>query len=175
MNPKAILRFANLMLFSAGVALSCCNTWALPEDKQKNIQIDNPSGDAALNGEDVTLRGTADKPARVIQGTMEISGLEIHIDRQNGSLQSITASGNPARFQQQPASDQEIVHVSGQSMTLDNLKQAVSVDTSAEYQQGGNSMSANHLDYNMETGSANATGGVQMIFEAQGAKGSTTP
>lgn len=173
MNPRAMLRLA-IALASTTIGFSH-HASALPEDQQKPIAIDNPSGDATLNGEDVTLRGTADKPARVTQGTMEISGMEIYIDRQNRTLQGIRATGNPARFQQQPAADQEVVHVSGETMTLDNIKQTVSVDTNAEYNQGGNSMSATHLDYNMETGAANATGGVQMIFQPQNAQDPQTP
>jgi lipopolysaccharide export system protein LptA len=174
MNRSATRHFAILALVACGIGWAC-NASALPEDKLKPILIDNPDGDATMSGEDVTLRGTADKPAKVTQGTMEISGIEIHIDRQNGAVQSITASGNPARFQQQPAADQAIVHVSGQNMTLDNTSQTVAVDTGAEYSHGGNSMSAAHLDYNMETGAAGAKGGVQMIVQPQNAQETSPP
>jgi lipopolysaccharide export system protein LptA len=174
MNRSAARRFAILALAAGGVGLAC-NVAALPEDRQQTIVIDNSDGDAEFTGEDVTLHGTVDKPARVTQGTMQISGIEIHLDKQNGEVQSITASGNPARFQQQPAADEAIVHVSGQNMKLDNARQIVTVDTNAEYRKGEDSMRAAHLDYNMETGAAGGSGGVQMIIQPQQARETNTP
>lgn len=159
----------------AGAMVLTCNVYALPDDKQKPIEVENPSGNATLKGEDVTLHGTPEQPARITQGTMQISGVEIHIDRENGVVQSITASGNPAHFQQQPTVNEAIVHVSGDTMKLDNARQMISVDSNAEYHQDGNSMKAPHLDYNMETGQANATGGVQMIIQPQSSRENTSP
>lgn len=181
MNPRAPGSIRPVLVIAAAaftLAMSG-NVSALPEDRQQTLEIDADSQEGTLN-QDMTFRGSDEKPAQIIQGSMRVSGNQIHIKWIDGEIQSVVAEGNPARFQQQPAAEDPVVHISGQSMTLDNVKQTITVDRNVEYNQGGNSMSSNHLDYNMTTGTANATsvpGGdrVRMSIQPQNAAESPTP
>lgn len=131
---------------------------ALPEDAQQPFESESASSDLLLDEGLVIYRGTAEVPAKVQQGSLLITGIEIRIQRQNDVLQSVTATGNPARFQQQPARDQELVHASGNQIKLDNLAHVLAIDVAAELILGGNTVRANHIDYNIETRRGNATG-----------------
>lgn len=131
---------------------------ALPEDAKQPIETESLSSELLLEEGIVIYHGSDAKPATVSQGTLVITGTEIRIVRKNDVLQSVTASGKPARFQQQPAADQALIQASGELITLDNTTHVLTIETAAEFSQAGNTMSAPHIDYNLDTRRANANG-----------------
>lgn len=143
--------FVALFLLSAGAN-------ALPEDASQQIDIDANSNQVDLDLGLVIYRGTPETPVRVSQGSMLITGTEVRIEMRDGALQRATAIGSPARFQQQPAADKAIVHVSGQTLTFDNAAQVLTADVAVELIQAGYTVNANHIDYDIKAGRANATG-----------------
>ncbi|MES2606395.1 MAG: lipopolysaccharide transport periplasmic protein LptA [Pseudomonadota bacterium] len=145
---------------------------ALPDDAEKPFEANSDSGDAEvfLNEGLVIYRGPASDPTWVRQGSLLITGTEIRIKRVDGVVQTATAIGTPARFQQQPALDQEIMHVSGNTIHFDNAAQTLTIDEAAEFSQGDSNMKAHHIDYDLKTRHLNATRGpgepVRSILQA---------
>lgn len=151
-----------LLLTALGAsALQPLPLLALPDDANKPFEVNSPSGDGELFLDEglVIYRGPANAPATVRQGSMLITGTEIRIKRTNGVLQSATAVGNPARFEQQPAADQAVVYISGNSIQFDNTSQTLTIDAAAEFTQGENNLQANHIDYDIKTRHVSATSG----------------
>lgn len=131
---------------------------ALPDDAKQPIETESLSSELLLEEGIVIYHGTDAQPARVSQGSLVITGTEIRLVRKNNVLQSVTASGKPAHFQQQPSPDQALIHASGELITLDNTTRLLTIETAAEFSQAGNTMNAPHIDYNLDTRRANASG-----------------
>ena len=149
-SGTAVLAFTGVMLLSASVL-------ALPEDQNQQINVEAGSSEINLDQGLYIHRGTDTSPAHITQGSMEIFGTEIRIEYREGALKRVTATGTPARFQQQPAVDQGIIHASGHTLDYDNAKRMLSIDVEAEFNQSGNILSGHHIDYNLDTRSANAS------------------
>lgn len=147
-RPAALL---TLLLISAAAG-------ALPEDASQPIETYASSTQADLDLGLVIYRGSPETPVRVSQGSMVITGTEIRIEMRDGALQRATAIGSPARFQQQPAADRAIIHVSGQTLVFDNAAQVLTADVNAGLIQAGYTINSDHIDYDIKAGLANATG-----------------
>ena len=177
MRRNHCLRLASILLVSA--ATQPAPSFALPDDAAKPFEVNSPSGDSELFLAEglVIYRGPPNDPATVRQGSMLITGTEIRIKRTNGTLQAATAIGNPASFEQQPAVDQEIVHISGNSIHFDNAAQTLTIDTAAEFTQGDNNLRANHIDYDIKTRhvTANSGGATREPVHSIFAPKATTP
>lgn len=145
---------------AAGLCLLvlAAGTTALPDDAKQPIETESSTSELLLEEGIVIYHGTDARPARVSQGSLLITGTEIRLVRRNGVLQSVTAIGKPARFQQQPSQDQALVHASGELITLDNTTRVLTIEAAAEFSQAGNTMNAPHIDYNLDTRRANASG-----------------
>jgi lipopolysaccharide export system protein LptA len=153
-------RFAELSL--ATILLSMllpAAVSALPEDSEQEIVSDYSSIDLFPEQGLVVFKGAADEPACITQGSLRICGDEIRLERtSDGSLKKVTASGTPARFQQQPAADQELVHASGLTLVFDATAQLVTIDENAELSQAGTVLTHQHIEYDLNTGNASAGG-----------------
>lgn len=124
---------------------------ALPEDADQPIDVRYDNSELLLDEGIQILYGTSETPAQVTQGTLKISGQEITIERTDGVVKKVTVLGSPARFQQQPALDQEIVIAEGNTILLDNDAQHLSVDGQAKFSQGSDRWSSCHIDYFIES------------------------
>jgi lipopolysaccharide export system protein LptA len=161
-NPRACnkrpLRNASLIQVLLGCLLWSSAAMALPEDASQPIDVDAESYEGLLDEGLSIFHGTAENPATITQGTMVISGTEIRIERHEGVLQKVTATGTPARYQQQPAADQELVHASGLSLVFDNAAQLLTIDEQAELIQAGDTFNSHHIEYDMQARRVNASG-----------------
>jgi lipopolysaccharide export system protein LptA len=168
---KTTNSYITLLAFS-GMFFSC-SVLALPEDQNQQIDIEASSSEINLDQGQYIYRGTETNPAHITQGSMEIFGTEIRIEYSDGVLKRVTASGTPARFQQQPAVDQEMIHASGHTLDYDNAKRMLNIDGEAEFNQAGNVLSGHHIDYNLDTRNANASSidGQPVRMEIRGATG----
>jgi lipopolysaccharide export system protein LptA len=152
-------KFISLTRYCVTAALffACSTSWALPDDQNQQIDVVAASSEINLNDGLYVYRGTDAEPAQITQGSMQITGTEIRIERSGRVLKRVTASGTPARFQQQPDVDQAVIHASGHTLDYDNDKRMLNVDGEAEFNQDGSVISAHHIDYNLDTRNANAT------------------
>ena len=142
-----------------GMTVGCpVSVMALPEDAKQPIEVSASSSELSLKDGWSTLKGKPELPAKVSQGTMQITGLEIRYFSKNDELQSATASGNPARFQQLLTAGQEPVKASAKQFRLDNKTRLLILDSNVELNQGGKVVNGDHVEYNIDTGAASASG-----------------
>lgn len=165
-NDDKFISRTVLRVTALALALASSASFGLPDDQNQQIDIEALSSEINLNQGLYIYRGTDAEPARITQGSMQISGTEIRIERPPGGvLNKVTATGTPARFQQQPEVDQAVVHASGHTLDYDNGERMLNIDGEAELNQEGNVITAQHIDYNLDSRNANATGsggGVRM-------------
>jgi len=132
--------------------LTASAVFGLPEDADQPVVINFDNSEVMLDEGIQILYGTNEEPAQVTQGTLKIIGLQITIERPDSVIQKVTVIGSPARFQQQPSIDQDIVIAEGNNIVLDNDTQHLAVDGQARFIQGSNVFSGCHIDYYIETG-----------------------
>jgi lipopolysaccharide export system protein LptA len=139
-----------LFVTLAALLLPVCAS-ALPEDAEQKIDVAYDTTELFLDEGLVVYTGSAGKPACINQGTLQICGNEIRLERaEDGSLNRVTATGMPARYQQQPAADKELVHASGNTLIFDNVAQLVTADGAAEFSQAGNVITSQHIEYDLK-------------------------
>lgn len=134
----------------------------LPEDREQELAIDGVRSETFFEdaGTIFIYYGTPDHPAVAEQGSMRITGLEIRAELRDGEVNNVTATGSPARFQQQPAADQAVLHASGRVIFFDNGARTIAVDGEALISQEGMlTMEAEHVDYDLESRRLNAESG----------------
>lgn len=152
--PRSVGR---LVLALSGMFISTLLS-ALPEDATQPIVVESGSSEIYLGEGLIIHRGSPDKPARITQGSIKIEGTEIRIEQgSDGALRLLTASGTPARFQQQPEADQEIVYANGLTLSFDNDTQILTLAEEAEFIQAGNTLSGQLIEYDMNARRANAS------------------
>lgn len=130
---------------------------ALPEDAKQPIDVAASSGEMSLGDGLSVLKGTLELPARITQGSLQITGTEIRIVKQHDELQSATATGNPARFQQQLTPGQEPVKANAREIKFDNKSRVLILDTMVELNQVGKVLVGNHVEYNLDSGGVSAS------------------
>ena len=128
-----------------------CALLALPEDAEQPIHGTYDNSLLLLDEGKQVYYGTPGTPAEITQGSLRISGQEITIERSEGEVKKVTVTGAPARYQQRPAADQEIVVAEGQTIILDYDAQLVSADGQVRFSQGSDLWSGCHIDYYIES------------------------
>jgi lipopolysaccharide export system protein LptA len=137
-----------LLAMCAGLATTA---QALLEDALQPIEMDWNESDIDLSSGLMILRGSDMEPASIRQGSMQITGAEIRIERDGEVITKVTATGNPARFQQQLTIGQEPLKASGLTMVFDNASQVLTIDEKAELLQAGIQTNGHHFEYSMTT------------------------
>jgi len=157
MNSSLPGSVGRLVLALSGMLVSTLLS-ALPEDASQPIVVEAGSSELYLGEGLIIHRGSADNPARITQGSIMIEGTEIRIERgSDGTLRQLTATGTPARFQQQPEADQELVYANGLTLSFDNTTQILKLVEEAEFIQAGNTLSGQLIEYDVNARRANAS------------------
>ncbi|HWV15622.1 MAG TPA: lipopolysaccharide transport periplasmic protein LptA [Cellvibrio sp.] len=162
MNPKSViqqLRQAQHLSLSLLSSLLLCLPFsaaqALPSDRNQEIQISSNSASIDSKQGVTILTGAV----KVVQGTLEITAEKVilHYDK-NQKLESLVASGAPARYQQQPDVDKPVIHAEASNITYEVSKQHVALDKNAFVEQNGATTRGGHIDYDMKSGTVSASG-----------------
>lgn len=137
--------------------LGCClplapASYALPEDAQQPIELDWQTNEFGLDEGKMILYGTEAEPASVRQGTMQISGTEIHAELDGETITKVTTTGNPGRFQQQIEAGQEPLQASGLTLVFDNSAKLLTIDGNVEVMHRGTRTQVQHFEYEFTTG-----------------------
>jgi lipopolysaccharide export system protein LptA len=133
---------------------------ALPDDDEKEMLFDFSHMDMFPEQGLMVFKGADDKPSCIDQGTMRICGNEIRVERaDDGTLLKVTATGTPVRFQQQPEADEELAHLSGQTLVFDNVERLLTADGNAEFSQAGTVLTSDHIEYDLDSGDVEANRG----------------
>ncbi len=155
LQVNTVISKSLLILISSFGTLSVS---ALPDDKNQEIVTDGDYSNISLVTGLTELIGSQEQPASITQGSRIISGNKISFEIVDGELSNVTAVGSPAQFQQQPEIDSEIIYGKGLNITFDGPAQLVNIDESAELIHAGGTVSAPHIEYDIEAGSYKAIG-----------------
>jgi len=141
---------------------------ALPDDLNQDLLTSCPAQSESFLDQGLEIcRGTETQPAEITQGSLRLSGLEITIERIQGVIQQVTATGSPASFQQQPAIDQAIVYAYGERIMFNNTNQTITVEGGASFSQEGTiDTTAARIDYDITNRKLDATQ-MNMVIPAQ--------
>src|SRR5690606_6722372 len=71
------------------------------------------------------------------------------------------SAGTPARFEQQPAPEDALIHASGRIIVYDNESSFLTIDVEAQLEQAGNTVRGHHIDYDLAARTFKASGSEQ--------------
>lgn len=153
MNKIQKTAFALSLLFQPLALL------ALPEDLNQDLLTSCPALSESYLDQGLEIcRGTSEEPAQISQGSLRLSGLEITIERVQGVIHQVTATGAPASFQQQPEIDQAIVYANGERIVFNNGEQTITIEGGASFSQAGTiDTTAARIDYDITNRKLDAT------------------
>jgi len=132
---------------------------ALPGDLEQDMITTCPARSESFLDQGLEIcRGTSDDPAQISQGSLKLSGLEFRIEREQGFIRMITATGSPATFQQQPELDQAIAYASGATIIFNNETQVIIIQGDAAFSQEGTiDTTAERIEYDIANRKLDAT------------------
>lgn len=161
-------KFSSLLLI-LGLSFLANNLVALPDDPDQDMITSCPARSESFLDQGLEIcRGTNDQPAEINQGSLKLTGLEFRIQRGQGTIQTITVSGAPATFQQQPELNQSIIYANGSSIALDNTKQMIIIQGNASFSQEGTiETTAERIEYDIANRKLDATQMNMVIPAAQ--------
>jgi lipopolysaccharide export system protein LptA len=132
---------------------------ALPGDLEQDMITTCPARSESFLDQGLEIcRGTNDEPAQISQGSLKLSGLEFRIEREQGFIRMITATGSPATFQQQPELDQAIAYAIGATIIFNNETQVIIIQGDAAFSQEGTiDTTAERIEYDIANRKLDAT------------------
>lgn len=156
------MKFANLL------TLLCCmaaasSVYALPSDRDQPIRIQADSAELDDNKGRAVYRGDV----VITQGTLKITGNTVTVTRNaKGEVDTFTAQGRPAYYEQQPAAGESLVHAYGRTIEYFANDERIVLTDQAKVVRDGNTFEGERIVYNTRTQVVNAG-------RAEGAKVST--
>lgn len=128
-------------------------SYALPEDREKPIDVKSSSNDYYQDEGIIIYIGSV----VATQGSLKIEGDRAEGVIENGALVYLKITGNPARYQQQPQADKDIIYGSGNTLTYDQNKNLVIMEENAQLIAEGNTLTGYHIEYDVELRLTSAT------------------
>lgn len=155
---------------------------ALPDDQQQPIHV--TANSAIQENNTVTYRGNV----IIVQGSVRIEADQVVILHEKGKLQKATATGKPARFQQQPDVDGGLITGSANTLIYHNSDQRVELLQDAFVDRDKSTVKSDRIEYLLPSKTVRAdalpnnnSGRVEMILQPNQSKSdnatpiSTTP
>ncbi|MDO3388350.1 lipopolysaccharide transport periplasmic protein LptA [Gilvimarinus sp. SDUM040013] len=154
MTPINFLRSVSFAL----LMIVCTEVLALPDDRKQDFQLQaNQQTFDQKNGR-VTYTGEA----RLQQGSLIIRADTIVVQfNQDNSVEKITASGQPAHFEQQPSVERGIVSAKAGIIVYDSTVNTVSLSQNARLEQDGAIMQGHEIRYDINRELVSAKGDQQ--------------
>ena len=148
------------------IALPASLAFALPDDRAKPIEIfsDGHSQDIA--------RGITSYigNARIMQGSLTIEAGRIDIYFEDGTAVRVLAIGPPAKFSDTPTTEVGEIYAQGNRVDYDVLKNTIVVTGEALFSNKGSEVAAGRIEFDLERGAANASGGVRHVIQPPATK-----
>jgi len=158
-----------ITLLALSAALST-PSWALNSDRNQTINI---QADKAISNEKTGVT-TYEGTVQIDQGSLRILADRVTIERQDNKVKLIVAKGKPARFQQRPAADKNMVVAEGFTINYLVAKDRITLKRHALLEQEGTTMTGESIDYDIAQsvvkagdGNTGAQGRVQIVIPAQ--------
>lgn len=167
MNPSLKLLSLRLApLVACLFALNAAWVQALPEDRNQALRISADKQEVDLKQGVVIYSGDV----KLVQGTLEITAKRIVVRRdKDQQVESFTADGDPARYQQQPEADKPIIHAEAGTIRYSLKSEQLVLDKNVSIEQNGSVTKAGHVDYDIKSQTAkfSGSGRVETVIPAK--------
>lgn len=171
LNSKSRLTFLKQVGCVAVVALSASISFALPSDR--NQQLSLVADRATYNDKSGVTTYTGN--VVIEQGTMKLQADSLVANlNSKKEIQTITAKGRPAKFQQQMDANKGLARGEAQNIVYNADTGIITLTGNAYLYQDGSSIRGNSLKYSMNKGDVEAQGSssnrVQIIIPPSSSK-----
>lgn len=140
------------IIVSVLLLILCSQTWALRSDRQQPIDIKADRVEVDQRKQVSHYIGNV----RLEQGSLKITADDVVVYMVNGKLQKIVITGKPARFEQQPENNSEVVTSQADNMEYYASKERLLLKNNAEVNQGGNLFRGDFIEYDTLTSTVKA-------------------
>jgi lipopolysaccharide export system protein LptA len=148
--------FRNRLLIVSMLMLSMLpHAWALRSDRNQPIDIKADRVEVDQREQVSHYLGNV----RLEQGSLKINADEVVVYMEKGKLYKIVITGNPARFEQQPENQQEVVNSQAENMEYYAGEERLLLRHNAEVNQGGNHFRGDFIEYDTLTSTVKANKG----------------
>ncbi|WP_298141263.1 lipopolysaccharide transport periplasmic protein LptA [uncultured Acinetobacter sp.] len=138
-----------------GMTLLASTAWALPSDRNQPISLVADRGSFNEKSGVMTYSGNV----VIEQGTMKLQAASIVVNlNAKKEISSITASGSPARFQQQLEANKGLAKGQANKITYNAQTGILTLSGNAILEQNGASLKGSTLRYSMNKGDIEAIG-----------------
>ena len=145
-SSRAIAAALSLLLWAPAVG------FAVPVDADQPMHIRAQAAEFDhSNGRAVYLGGV-----EVRQGTLQVTGERMTAHYRNARLVRVTASGEPARYQQGLAQDRGLVRASASLITYHPGKERIELSGEARLAQAQNDVAGEVIHYDIASGTVDA-------------------
>jgi lipopolysaccharide export system protein LptA len=146
----------NRMLLGALLLLAVFPTaWALRSDRNQPIDIKADRVEVDQRAQTSHYTGNV----RLEQGSLKINADDVMVYMEKGRLQKIVINGKPARFEQQPDNQKEVVTSQADNMEYFAGEERLFLKHNAEVNQGGNHFRGEFIEYDTLTSTVKANKG----------------
>lgn len=129
-----------------------CQAWALRSDRHQPIDIKADRVEVDQRTQVSHYIGNV----RLQQGTLKITADDVVVYLVSGKLQKIVITGSPARFEQQPENNRDVVTSQANNMEYYAGKERLLLKHNAEVNQGGNHFRGDFIEYDTLTSTVKA-------------------
>lgn len=145
--------YRNRLLLSGMLILSMLpQAWALRSDRNQPIDIKADRVEVDQRQEVSHYLGNV----RLEQGSLKINADEVVVYMEQGKLNKIVITGKPARFEQQPENQKEIVNSQADFMEYYASEERLLLKHNAEVNQGANHFRGDFIEYDTLTSTVKA-------------------
>lgn len=130
-------------LTAAGLTLATSCVFALPDDRNKPIEIQANSAERDAKTGVTTYTGNVD----VQQGSIHISANKVVLNSTNNKLTKMHATGSPATYHQQLTGPKDVVDAQAINIYFDVAKNLITLQDSASLKQASGSIKGDRIEY----------------------------
>ncbi len=135
------MKLSNALL--AALWLTSAHALALPEDRTQPIEVTADSAEQDERAGTTTYTGKV----LIMQGSIRIEADKVVLKSQNNKLSMMTATGNPASFQQQPEAEKGLVKARGKQLSYNVAEEHIILEQDANLEQDGSTVNGDRIDY----------------------------
>jgi lipopolysaccharide export system protein LptA len=146
---------AGRTLLCLGALIAPAMGWPLPEDASQPIHIRADRAEMDQNAGTVVYQGSVE----VNQGTMRVTADTMTVEVEDEKVIRITATGSPARYEQQLKADGDQVKADARTIVYHTQDELVDLRGDAFLEQGGNEIAGELIHYDIVAGKVNAEAG----------------
>lgn len=131
----------------ASGCLVAAGALALPEDREQPMTIQADEGTVRSNSGQAHFEGNV----YLKQGTLEVwaDTLDVTRDPQTGDIQFLEAHGEPARYQELPETDGDLIRVRGLRIEYRPEEDMIITEGEGYLEQAGSEIQADYIQYNL--------------------------